>query len=270
MTDASGRLVGLPLRHGAQHCRFHAKVLCETASSTECKDNVLFYIDLETDGLDVFRDNIVEIAALESASGAAFCALVRPPVQATQSPTAAAVHGINEAELQEAMPFKQVFKLWVQFLDAVANSALVSDDSSSSQEAEGVPTLPFPTPQIQLAGHNGRAFDFPMLLSNCVRKGCAVEHLGRYAYIDTLDVCKAMSGTSRSGGCMKLQCLLQGCCCYGSGALQAHRALDDCRALQGVMCHVACSVGIRERELLSRFAFEINVAQSCANILLYS
>ena len=267
MKDTSGRLVGLPLQLGGQYCLFHAKALCEIATAESHTQFVLFCIDLETDGLDTFCDNVVEIAAL-SANGATCSAMVKPPVDTHQLPTATAVHGISEAELQTGMSFEQCFKLWVEFLDGVANATLLVD-SDSSQEPEVMPTLRFPTPQVLLAGHNGRAFDFPMLLCNCLRRGAAVEHLGRYAYVDTLDVCKAMSATSLAGGCLKLQCLVRGCPCLSSG-LRAHRALDDCVALQHVTGHMASSLGIGEQELLGKFAFEIDLWQSCANARLYS
>ena len=69
--DKHGRLASLPLQLGGQFCLFHAKVLCELALPDGRLDFALFYIDLETDGLDLFRDNVVEIAAL-SADGARF------------------------------------------------------------------------------------------------------------------------------------------------------------------------------------------------------
>ena len=52
MKDASGRLVGLPLQLGAQYCLFHTKALCEREVAHDRSDFVLFYVDLETDGLD--------------------------------------------------------------------------------------------------------------------------------------------------------------------------------------------------------------------------
>ena len=76
--DKHGRLASLPLQLGGQFCLFHARVLHELALPDGRVDFALFYIDLETDGLDVFRDNIVEIAAL-SAGGAPFSSLVVPP-----------------------------------------------------------------------------------------------------------------------------------------------------------------------------------------------
>jgi hypothetical protein len=210
MKDASGRPVGLPLQLGGQYCLFHAKALCEIQITDGRSDFALFYIDLETDGLDAFGDNIVEVAAL-SADGAAFSALVKPPPGTQQLHASQAVHGISASELETGMPFEQCFNLLVDFLDGVADATLLVD-SDSSQEPEMMPTLGFPTPQVLLAGHNGRAFDFPMLLCNCLRLGVAAEHLGRYAYVDTLDVYKAAaSEASLAGSCLKLQCLLRAC-----------------------------------------------------------
>ena len=267
MKDASGRLVGLPLQLGAQYCLFHAKALCEREVAHDRSDFVLIYVDLETDGLDVFRNDVVEIAAL-SATGAAFSALVKPSGGARQAQTSLAVHGISESELETGMPFEQCFELFVEFLDGVANATLLVD-SDSSQEPDSMPSLRFPTPQILLVGHNGRAFDFPMLLCNCLRLGGATGHLARYAYVDTLDLCRATSGTTLLDGCLKLQCLFRACSCPRSG-LRAHRALDDCIALRSVTCHIASAIGMGEAELLGKFAFEIDLGQSCSNAQLYS
>ena len=51
--DKHGRLASLPLQLGGQFCLFHARVLHELALPDGRVDFALFYIDLETDGLDV-------------------------------------------------------------------------------------------------------------------------------------------------------------------------------------------------------------------------
>ena len=130
--DKHGRLVSSSLQLGGQFCLFHARVLHELALPDGRVDFALFYIDLETDGLDLFRDNIVEIAAL-SADGARFTSLIVPPGRAPSAAPSAAVHGISDAELQTGLPFAQCSALFVEFLEGVANSALVEDSDSSEE-----------------------------------------------------------------------------------------------------------------------------------------
>ena len=65
MIDNSGRLVALPLRRGGEFCAIHAKpfVVRPTRPETSL---VVVYLDLETTGVDVAQDRIVEIAALHA------------------------------------------------------------------------------------------------------------------------------------------------------------------------------------------------------------
>ena len=266
--DKHGRLASLPLQLGGQFCLFHARVLHELALPDGRVDFALFYIDLETDGLDVFRDNIVEIAAL-SAGGAPFSSLVVPPGGAPAAAPSTAVHGISDAELQTGLPFAQCSALFVEFVEGLADSALVEDSDSSEELPMQLPVLRFPAPRVLLAAHNGRGFDFPMLLCNQMRRGGVVAHLGRFAFVDTLDVCRVMAGNSLTGGCLKLGCLFRSCSCASTG-LRFHRALDDCIALQAVVRHMADGLGLGEVELLSKYAFQLDLAQTCATAHLYS
>ena len=108
-----------------------------------------------------------------------------------------------------------------------------------------------------------------MLLCNQMRRGGVVAHLGRFAFVDTLDVCRAIARNSLTGGCLKLGCLFRSCSCASAG-LRLHRALDDCIALRAVIRHLAEQLQLGEVELLREFAFEIDLAQTCANAHLYS
>ena len=60
--DDHGRLVAEPLRRGGNYCTFHAKPFCTTPVETE-RDCVVIILDLETTGVDITRDRIVEMAA---------------------------------------------------------------------------------------------------------------------------------------------------------------------------------------------------------------
>ena len=63
MVDAAGRSVAAPLRKGSSFCLFHA-VPFSTKPVRPTGPIVVIYLDLETTGVDVSRDRIVEIAAL--------------------------------------------------------------------------------------------------------------------------------------------------------------------------------------------------------------
>ena len=68
MKDDAGRLVGEPLNYGCRFCRFHCEIFLRrpaAAALTE-QDVMVFYLDFETSGLDVFRD-FAEIARTELA-----------------------------------------------------------------------------------------------------------------------------------------------------------------------------------------------------------
>ncbi len=63
LTDDRGRLVSEPLVRGSHYCRFHAAPFCIQPVGNFIGPPILLLIDLETTGLDVAEDQIVEIAA---------------------------------------------------------------------------------------------------------------------------------------------------------------------------------------------------------------
>ncbi|KAJ9451705.1 Exonuclease DPD1 [Diplonema papillatum] len=76
----------------------------------------IFVWDIETTGLNSSRDQVIELGCLHPASGKQFQAMIRP-TEAKMSPDAAAVHGIQEAQLAKCHPFSSVwpqFHSWVQ------------------------------------------------------------------------------------------------------------------------------------------------------------
>ena len=114
-----------------------------------------------------------------------------------------------------------------------------------------------------IVAHNGRKFDIPFLLSECFRSSVAWEgDLVAWSYVDTLDLVKSLDAEFY-GGCQKLQCLLQR---TDSGDLHAHRALDDCRALQSVVHHLAVGQGVSVFSLLRPFAFSVHCSMTHAHI----
>ena len=67
-------------------------------------------------------------------------------------------------------------------------------------------------------------------------------------------------GTERA----KLQCAPRVCC--GPPSLRAHRALDDCVALEAVVRHVSACLGIKPWELLRPFAFRLDGASAVSQM----
>ncbi len=135
----------------------HATIFC--TSPTRVSDGILFYLDLETSGLDLLSDEIVEMAVMSS-SGHVFSTVCRPSVL----PDTPSVHGISNDELMLGPDFSEALTRLYKFVGdvvemAVLDEALSDDDSSSSTILKDFP----PTPLI--IAHNGIRFDFPMLLS---------------------------------------------------------------------------------------------------------
>ena len=133
MVDGMGRLVAEPLRRGGSHCLFHAAWFC--AKPAVVTDPFLCYFDLETTGLNLASDSIVEIG-LWIPGSAAFSTVVRPPVLAEEP----GVHGIPNAELLEGPSFTLAFRRMTTFLQNAIDMAC-ADNSDSSQEVEGLPRL---------------------------------------------------------------------------------------------------------------------------------
>ena len=60
MQTETGMLVSLPLLRGGRHGALHAQIF--NTIPVVMRDPMLFYLDFETDGLDVLRNSIVENA----------------------------------------------------------------------------------------------------------------------------------------------------------------------------------------------------------------
>ena len=95
--DAEGNKICEPLLAGLHYCRFHLPMF----STQPCRPNdpLLFFLDLETTGLNVLKNHIVELALLNDLSSAVYSTVVCPPVFA-EGPT---VHGIPDDELCEGL-----------------------------------------------------------------------------------------------------------------------------------------------------------------------
>jgi len=256
--DGSGQLAAAPLMRGGSRCAFHARWFCSAPPEPgQLKTPpLLVYIDLESTGLSLASDEIVEIGAFADASRAAFSTVVKP----TTLPKDAGIHGICPDELLAGPFFAEAFRRMIVFLDKLTEVALSDDDSSSEESGSDLPRLRSDVPSVLLAAHNGHRFDFGMILSQCWRCNVPVAVLDTWLYVDTLDVLKAAD----SGSCLKLQC--QRISRGTRAQAHAHRALDDCITLASVMQGVAESLGQRPCELLARFAVKLDLVAAAAEL----
>ena len=248
----SGKLVAEALKRGGSHCLYHAAYFC--AREVVVRDAVFVFIDLETTGLSILTDNIVEIGVVDE-HGATFSTVVCPPIV----PAGPAVHGIAHSELQQGPSFACAFERLAKFLDHIAEG-VVTDDESSADEVDSHPRLKSELPEVVMVAHNGIKFDFAMLLSECCRCLMPLCPLARWRYVDTMDVAKAAGMLD----CVKLQCMLRVAGC--AGELRAHRALDDAIALRGVVKHLAEAFGVSTPNLLRRFVRELDLPASVAQL----
>ena len=107
-------------------------------------------------------------------------------------------------------------------------------------------------------------FDFPLLLAECVRHNCGLNHLAAWKYVDTLAVLKQIDGVKVADGCAKLRCLRAACGNTGTGC--GHRALTDAIVLGDVVGHIAATLGVTAEALLRPFAFSLDMPSSLASV----
>ena len=229
-----------------------------TKKPAQACEPLIAYIDLETNSLDVLSGKILEIGALVDGSRDVFSTVVHPGHGAACDDLS--VHGIPQEELLSGPGFAEAFARLDQFLRNASLSVLESDDDDSEDGRVQAVTMK-PDLQVVLVAHNGTTFDFPFLLSECLRSRIGPAVVSSWIYVDTLDVLRATDG---SGECKKLQCSLRAC--GGPRTLQAHRALDDCFALEAVVRHVSETLGIKPWALLRPFAFRLDEAPSTAQM----
>ena len=259
MKDANGNLVCQPLRNGGKRCSFHLEIFSRCPARVV--DPIVFYLDFETSGLSVTRDHIVEIGVLEHTTEAIYSTVVCPPTfpATTETP----VHGIAEDELKQGPDFHEAFRRMVAFVEACAAMSVRDMSDSSDDEFAAVALLKESPPSIVIIAHNGFKFDMPILLSSCWRGGISLMALEKWAFADSLDIARAVDFDH--GGCVKLQCLFH----YLHGhdrRLQAHRALDDCRALRMVLNTLAEVLGVDARDIVRRFAVGIDICATSAEL----
>jgi DNA polymerase-3 subunit epsilon len=105
--------------------------------------NPLVFIDLETTGIDVVNDRIVEMALLRlNPNGHQDVKVLRINPTIPIPPEATAIHGISDADVKNEPTFKEVAKSLVKLMEG-----------------------------CDLAGFNSNKFDFPLLAEEFLRAG---------------------------------------------------------------------------------------------------
>eukprot|EP00927_Polykrikos_kofoidii_P056399 TRINITY_DN50521_c0_g1_i1.p1 TRINITY_DN50521_c0_g1~~TRINITY_DN50521_c0_g1_i1.p1 ORF type:complete len:572 (-),score=54.87 TRINITY_DN50521_c0_g1_i1:109-1719(-) len=259
----TGRLACEPLRRGGRHCTFHlqlANFTEEKSSQVADGDTCTIMIDLETTGVDPASANIVELGAVHIETGAAFASVVKPT---TCSNAAEHINGISAAELEKAPPFPIAFHRFLSFVGGLLRPLQMETRTHSRRRLGTSPRRGARSPDYGvspvLVAHNGRRFDFAVLCCECWRHDIDLFTLGRFRYIDSLELISALMPSMDNrfpSGCCKLQCLVgrledsfQRCLPFHFECRRTHRALDDARALQHIIETAAGAFGIHASQL---------------------
>lgn len=241
------------LRCGAPHCTLHMtwfSVIPHTISLDSTERFMYFFFDLETTGLILGIDTIVEIGAIECSTSAKFSTVVNPHRDTVGSE----VHGIQVSELAHGPSFKDAFSRFVGFVDGVVNDAVYTTDSDSTEGClePSQPVTVSDNCRIVLVAHNGIRFDFPMLLADCIRHNTDTMMFHRWLFVDTVEIFRALDN-DHTGECMKLQCCRKAT--SNDCSASAHRALDDAIILHRVVESWAARLGKTCCQLLSLFTY---------------
>ena len=230
------------LRGGGRFCSFHAKLFETCVYDVRNQHAHVFFIDLETTGLDVARSYIVEFAAVDLESNAIFSTIIRPPggIQSEER----GIHGIPADEINTGVDFKTAFDRFLSFVATL-------NKRRARHSAEVCETV--------LAAHNGKKFDFPMLVRECVEYEIPIRVMDRFKFVDTLEVVSALEDGMTAPKCHKLQCLGMAIQqdAFGIGCVVAHRALDDSLKLKKVCIDLSDVLGITPMRLVAEFAEQL-------------
>ena len=185
-------------------------------------------LDFETSGLNMYHDDIIEIAMKEMGTDNEFTCLVHPKSNELISPRITQITGItNKILFNEGLPWKEAY--------CQANDWLLNTSNGE---------------KICIVSHNGEAFDF-IFLRRLLRD---VKHLPekkkvlnpeKIIFIDTLLLAKRLI----SGRDYYTQNSL--CKTLGIEAVGCHRALNDVIALEKLF-----------NELIQKLNAELNKRQN--------
>ncbi len=117
--------------------------------------NPIAFIDLETTGIDVAKDKIVEISILKvNPNHSEEIKTLRINPECPIPPTSTEIHGISDEDVKDAPTFPQVAKNIADFIEG-----------------------------CDLAGYNSNKFDFPLLAEEFLRADVDID-LKRHKFID--------------------------------------------------------------------------------------
>ena len=144
---------------------FHAKPFsAQPAFLDDDRTVVLVFLDLESTGVDIARDRIVELAAVHAPVdvrflGGGFSTVVRvdPIILKERGAAAAAVHGITDEEIALGPDFVVAWDRFVHWTEDLLNIAVTQsgEDSDDDDQANSLPRMPVEPPILLLAAHNG-------------------------------------------------------------------------------------------------------------------
>lgn len=166
----------------------------------------LVFLDLETTGLDVEIDQIVELGAVkvrpfgdpdpgQPGAVSTFHAVLKPTIPIKADATA--VHGITDADVADAKPFRDVA--------AMLRASLTG---------------------VDVAAYNGRTFDVPMLIAEFRRAGLPWAFDGWI--VDPYAIWKLKERRDLDGAVARFAPGYV-------GAVGSHRAVDDCLKLTAAL-----------------------------------
>lgn len=157
----------------------------------------LVFFDLETTGVDVAKDRIVEIALLKiHKCGKEEVYVKRVNPECPIPPEASEVHGIYDGDVEKAPKFKEIAKDIVRFIEG-----------------------------CDMAGYNSNKFDVPLLAEELIRAGVDYD-LRRSRFIDVQNIFHKMEKRTLAAA-YKFYC--------NQEIENAHSALADTKATYEVL-----------------------------------
>ena len=127
-----GRCVAEPLRSGGRTCAFHLELFgTQTIPFYQC-DSCIIWLDFEVSGLDVLRDEILEVALPQDQSNAQFATTVRPICFPDGPP---GIHVSGQDDLLSIHHFSKVFPRKLLSLNSAIGNSLAQSDWSSDEDA---------------------------------------------------------------------------------------------------------------------------------------
>lgn len=263
--------VALPLKIGFDNCLMHSQIFSTMPAAPVGKQILMFAIDLETTGTNIYKDRIVELSAVQiwpMHVGVCFSSTIKIDQEMLLSPSAKAaarVHGILDEDILASPDFKECWLRFLQFVEATSNSQVaeqLSDESSDDECCSSHLQYPSEPPQIIFAAHNGICFDFPLLLCEIIRHSLSTSIFESWKFVDTLIIAKQMQYVLNEPHCLKLQCVVESLA--KPSALAAHRARDDCVALGLVLQYFAERLDVSLNLLIEKFALQVSLQESVA------